>query len=140
MGSSCDITHIADECGTTISAAGQAYYEIGEEYHIEWLRKKALEIEPDDRWAEEARDGLIDQLYSCQAGLTAHILQTMKSEIKAKKIGPNTKISIVKAWQNKVGHLAKQFEPVYEDLKQVGDVDIPMLIIAEQRLRNLYGG
>ena len=37
-------------------------------------------------------------------------------------------------------NLSKQFDPLFAELRRAGSIDLPMLVIAEQRLRALYGG
>ena len=81
--------------------------------------------------------------------MTIRILKDMSKEIKAdqgkkakgkKEIGCIGCDSALEAWINDRGAQAKLLEPLFDELRRSTNMDISMLIIAEQRLRNLYGG
>jgi NAD-specific glutamate dehydrogenase len=65
----------------------------------------------------------------------------MQKEIKSiqsKKV--NKDHNIVEAWIDSRGAQAKLLQPLFDELKRAASLDMSMIIIAEQRLRNLYGG
>ena len=47
---------------------------------------------------------------------------------------------IMRDWMENRGDKAKIIEPFFAEIYQAGTLDMSMLIIAEQRLRSLYGG
>ena len=111
------------------------------------MRQKARHLPTEGRWSAQALEGLVDQLYTCQAGLTIQILKDVGVVItKGKKKTTNkTKaeakaISILDMWIKDRGAQAKLLEPLFNELRRTSNIDISMLTIAEQRLRNLYGG
>ncbi len=133
LSSACDIIRIALEQKTDVINTARAYFELGEKFHLSWLRQQARFLPADDHWSTEATAGLVDQLYGCQAGLTVRILKDAN--------GKNGKDSSpVEKWMKKHEHQAKQLDPLFAELRRAGTIDLAMLIIAEQRLRNLYGG
>ncbi|NCC22107.1 MAG: NAD-glutamate dehydrogenase [Alphaproteobacteria bacterium] len=133
MASAFDIIRIASENNTDIALTARTYFELGELFHIDWLRRKARTMHADDRWTSDALSAMIDQLYTCQAGLTIRILHDTDMD-------DMTDGSIVRKWLDGHQHQAKQIEPLFAEMRRAASIDLSMLIIAEQRLRALYGG
>jgi len=147
LGSACDIIRIAQAQKADLPLIAKIYFELGEHFHLDWMRTQAGYIPANDQWSIEALDGVIDSLYSAQAGLTVRILKDMGSELSGKKkaaakpaASKGTNDNIVQRWVATHGHQANVIEPVFTDMRKATTVDLPMLIIAEQKLRALYGG
>ncbi len=136
LGSACDIIRISNDHKATIPLIAKIYFEIGEYFHLDWMRQQGRYLTADDRWSAEALGGIIDHLYTCQAGITIRILKDMGKELA----GNVPAESILDKWLSAHGQQAKALEPLFIDLRKGGHVDLPVLVIAEQRLRNLYGG
>lgn len=134
LGSACDIIRVALDSTSEISMAAKVFYQIGETFHLEWLREQAKALPVNNKWNAEALDGLIDQLYSCQTGLAVHILRNMKGK-KAKSFP-----CYVRQWIDSHEGQAQAVEHVFSEIRAAAKVDMGMLIIVEQRLRALYGG
>lgn len=133
LASACDIIRIALEQKSDLLDTAHTYFQLGERFHMDWLRQQARYINSDDFWHAEATHGLVDQLFSCQAGMTIRVLRDTNSKAKKGK-------SLLESWLEDHPNLPKQFDPLFADLRRAGTVDLPMLVIAEQRLRGLYGG
>lgn len=134
LGSACDIIRVALDSTSEIEDAAQTFYQIGEIFHLEWLRQQAKAMPVNNKWNAEALSGLIDQLYSCQTNLAVHILRSLKhSKNKASH-------NDVRDWIDAHEGQALSVERVFSELKAAAKVDMGMLIIVEQRLRALYGG
>lgn len=128
-----DISCIARECGGDLRATARAYFAVGDRFSIDWLRNQARDLPAKDYWQGRATESVVDALYACQAGLTARVLADVAEQgRKAEK----PVVSWVKAHPDK----AAQVEPVLESLRAADVFELSMLIIAEQRLRGLYGG
>lgn len=138
LGSACDIIRVALDSTSEIDAAAQTFYQIGEVFHLEWLRQQAKMLPVNNKWNAEALDGLIDQLYSCQTGLAVHILRYIKHEQKQAK--NHATHQRVRNWIDSHEGQALAVERVFSEIRASAKVDIGMLIIVEQRLRALYGG
>ncbi len=139
LGSACDIVRISIDHGYDIPLTASVYFDLGDRFNLDWMREKARQLPIDGQWSDQAIEGLVDQLYTCQAGLTIRILNDMKKEIsgkKTKKLGHK----IMQDWMDQRGEKAKIIEPFFAEIYRTGTLDISMLIIAEQRLRSLYGG
>ncbi len=137
LGAACDIIRIAGDGKTDIPSAARAYFEIGEFFHLDWLRQQAHLLPANDRWSSDAVEGLIEQLHGCQAGLTLRVLHDMRNEVKG---GKKPKAGIVARWMEMHGHQAAQVESLLADMRKAPALDLPMLILAEQRLRHLFAG
>jgi len=131
--SACDIIRTSIEKKTDLLATARTYFEMGEEFHLDWLRSQAQYLPSKNHWQAEANAGLVDQLYSCQAGLTVRVLQDTNGEGSEDK-------SATKLWLESHETSLRQTRAMLEELRRSGTIDLSMLIIAEQRLRNLYGG
>src|SRR5690606_20102080 len=124
-----------------LTLIAKIYFEVGEHFHLDWMRTQAGYLPANDRWSSEAINGVVDNLYYVQAGLTVKIMQDMAelgSSAKGKKALSGN--SIVQEWMTHHNAQTALLEPLFADLRQVGNIDLAMLIIAEQKLRNLYGG
>lgn len=142
LGSACDIIRIAATQKADLPLIAKIYFELGEHFHLDWMRTQAGYMPANDRWSIEALDGVISGLYSAQAGLTVRILKDMGTEIgnRGKKSAKASNDNIVKRWVESHGQQANMVEPVFTDMRKASSVDLPMLMIAEQKLRGLYGG
>ncbi|PCJ97859.1 MAG: glutamate dehydrogenase [Zetaproteobacteria bacterium] len=130
--SACDIIRIALEQKVDLKSTARVYFQVGERFHLDWLRQKARFLPQGDHWKSEAAKGLMGQLYGCQAGLTVRILRDVDKKPKGK--------SLVDVWLEKHAHHVAQLDPLFADLHRVGTIDLVMLTVVEQRLRGLYGG
>lgn len=136
LGSACDIIRISVDHKFDIPMTARVYFELGAHFHLDWMRQKARHLPTEGRWSAQALEGLVDQLYTCQAGLTIQILKDMGDDIAQHTESD----SILNAWISDRGAQAKLLEPLFDELRRSASIDISMLTIAEQRLRNLYGG
>ena len=134
LGAACDIIRISSETDSDILEAGRAYFQIGAYFHLDWLREQAQRLPASGRWADEALHGLVEQLHVCQAGLTAQALTETDTNTD------NDDADRVAGWVERRGHQARRLRAVIDDMRKSGVPDLPMLILAEQRLRHLYGG
>ncbi|NQZ13547.1 MAG: NAD-glutamate dehydrogenase [Alphaproteobacteria bacterium] len=141
LGSACDIIRISVDNKFDIRLTASIYFELGQQFHLDWMRQKARYMPADNHWSSQALEGLVDQLYTCQANLTIRILKDMSKEIKSiEKNGTSKRHKIVESWIDSRGSQAKLLQPLFDELKRSSTLDMSMIIIAEQRLRNLYGG
>ncbi|PZO86115.1 MAG: NAD-glutamate dehydrogenase [Micavibrio aeruginosavorus] len=145
LSSACDIIRIAAAQKADVLVIAKIYFETGEHFHLDWLRTHAEYLPANDRWSAEARDSVVDNFYAAQAGLTVRILKDVGASLAVKKKASGKKAeakndnNIVGQWLETHGASARAIEPLFADIRKAGSVDLPMLIIAEQKLRSLYG-
>ena len=151
LGSACDIIRISMDHKFEIAITARVYFELGDYFNLDWMRQKARHMPIEGEWSGQALEGIVDQLYTCQAGLTVRILKDMGKDMGkdiSKKINQGSKKrknsigcdSVLSAWIAERGSQAELLKPLFEEYQRSANLDISMLIIAEQRLRNLYGG
>lgn len=131
LSSACDIIRISLEQKTNLINTSRSYFELGERFHIGWLRESARFIHSEDHWTTEATNGVVDQLFGVQARLTARVLRETNNG-RSKKDD-----SAVEKWIDDHPDILAQIDPLFVDLKRSQNIELPMLIIAEQRLRNI---
>tara|TARA_R110001592_G_scaffold29350_10_gene106678 strand:- start:57554 stop:62380 length:4827 start_codon:yes stop_codon:yes gene_type:complete len=134
LSSACDIIRISSEQDTHLKNTARTYFELGERFHLDWLRQKVKFLPHEDHWQSEAANGLMDQLYESQASMTMRILRDVNG--KGKKVTDEQ--SFVDLWVEENGSHFRQLDTLFVDLKRAGTVDLSMLTVAEQRLRSLY--
>lgn len=134
LGAACDIIRTSLDCGTDITRTAKVYYGLNSYFHLNWMRKQARFMDTDDQWAAEALNSLIEQLYQGQAMLTAHVLQEEKN-VKA-----TAKKSVIDHWLSKQDGQIEQIRPFFAEMKKAGNIDLPKLVIAVQKLQSLYNG
>lgn len=146
LGSACDIIRISMDHKFEIPITARVYFELGDYFNLDWMRQKARNIPTEGEWSAQALEGIVDQLYTAQAGLTVRILKDMGKQINQGKKTSKNDIgcvgcqSALTAWIDERGTQAKTLKPLFNEYKRSANLDLSMLIIAEQRLRNLYGG
>ena len=133
LGSACDIIRISVTQKADLPVIARIYFELGEHFHLDWMRTQAGYIPANDHWTIEALDGVVDSLYAAQAGLTVKIIHDM-----GKSAGGKKKDGIVAQWIAEHGAQADVMEPLFSDMRKASSIDLPMLMIAEQKLRGLY--
>lgn len=131
LASACDIIRIAAVEKADVLTIAKIYFEVGEHFHLDWMRTHADYLPANDYWSAEARDSIVENLFAAQAGLTVKILKDMAGK-------KNSKNSLLSQWLADHGAVASAMDPLFADIRKAGSVDLPMLIIAEQKLRNLY--
>jgi NAD-specific glutamate dehydrogenase len=97
---------------------------------MDWLRARARALPPGDAWHARAAAAALDALYACQAGIAARALAHAPDAADP-----------VADWAQAHAERVAQVAPVLDALQGAGEgFDLPMLMVAEQRLRALYGG
>jgi glutamate dehydrogenase len=135
LSSACDIIRMAKEYKIEIKEAARIYYEVGERFHVYWLRQKARLLPRENHWQAEAANGLLDQLYGSQAGITRRVLTDVSDQLG--KL-PNGK-TLVDLWIDGHDTRFEQVDALCADLKHSNVLDLTVLTVAEQRLRSLHG-
>lgn len=129
--SSLDICRIAGGDRKQIPLAATVFYHIGEDLHFDWLREQARALSGASFWQAEAIEGVMGQLYATQAAITRRVL----SETDRKK---DAKIRL-SSWKQDNEETLAALESTLGDLRRVPHLDLAMLTLAEQRLRQIAG-
>ncbi len=135
LSSACDIIRMSKEYKIELKEAARLYYEIGDRFHVYWLRQKVRLLPRENQWQAEAANGLLDQLYGSQAGITRRVLGDVSDQLATLPKGK----TLVDLWIE--GHNTRfvQVDTLCSDLKLSAALDLTVLTVAEQRLRSLHG-
>jgi glutamate dehydrogenase len=126
-----DIIRISGHDVKKISTTATLFFHLGDALHFDWLRAQARRLSGVSFWQSEAIDGVLNQLYTTQADLTRLILDETEE-----KLGPH---DLLELWKEKNGSILRQFETMLNDMRRVSQLDLAMLTLVEQRLRQLCG-
>ena len=136
LAASCDIIKISNTLEEDLLSVASVFFQAGEFFHFDWLRNQAKYMQAEDKWDAEAKDGLIDQMHSCQAGLTMRIIQDRKNGL----ITTQNSQELFPAWVDMNKKKVDLIQELVSDMRNASGIDVAMLLIAEQRLRSMYGG
>ncbi len=130
LAASCDIGRIASAHEVDARDAARAYYQLGARLGLDWLcQASAGLVVEGDRWRKTAAIGLIDDLQTMQADLTAAMI--------AEEGGEAARPERIEEWLRRRGHALDRIEAVIADLRSTPRIDLPMLSVAAADLRAL---
>ena len=129
--SSLDVCRIAGCDKKQIPTAATVFYHLGEDLHFDWLREQGRALSGASFWQAEAIDGVLGQLYATQAAISRRVL----AETDAKK----DPLSRLRAWKEKNVEALHGFDAILADMRRLSQLDLAMLTLAEQRLRQIAG-
>lgn len=132
LSSACDILRMAEEHHISLQDTARTYYDVGERFHVYWMRQQVRTLPRENQWQTEATDGLLEQLYGAQAGITRRILRDVGSKTKDGKLTDE--------WIKSHSAYYEQVSTLYADLCRTGSIDLTMFTVAQQRLHALYRG
>ncbi len=129
LNSGLEIVRLASENSTGFQRLAAIYFEVGSRFGFEWLREQARRMRHDSRWTIDALGGIVDKFYGCQSGLSVKIVNESTLQESGKEA--------LASWLQKNEIKVAQYDTLLEDMRGSGSIDLPMLIVAEQRLRLL---
>ena len=130
LSSANDIITIAHKTKGDIKAIAAAYFETGENLGLDWLRRQAAHLSPENDWQARVISGLTDDFYSQQAALTSAILLSGKKSPKGQKM-------LVDTWFEEHQEVTGKIVQMVADLKREKDVELEMLTLVSQRTGQL---
>jgi glutamate dehydrogenase len=134
LSSANDIITISRRTGADTRAIAEAYFETGEKLGLDWLRRQAGHILPENDWQARVISGLTDDFYSHQAALTLSILRDVKKPAgKGSKRLKDTIDEWFDSHQETVGKIMEMIN----DLKMEQKVELEMLTLIGQRIGQL---
>ena len=128
-----DIVHTAQRNSLAVEAAGDVYFQVGEELGIDWLRSAAAGFGAESHWQRQAVTAIVDDLYGQQRALTAAVI-----EGSGRKSVSGAVAKWVAAHQGAVDRTRR----LIDDLRKADsqDLDLAMLTVANRQIRMLSDG
>jgi glutamate dehydrogenase len=127
--SALDIVEIAKATGTELETVAPAYFSIGHELELPWLRAQVDVLPRDDRWHELARSALLEDLYAVHRSVTADIMACATAGAEA--------AADVAEWLARNAQAVGRYLGVLAEAKAAPAVDVAVLSVALREIRSL---
>jgi glutamate dehydrogenase len=124
-----DIAEISKATRRSPEAVMEAYFTLGAEIVLTWLRDRIIELPRANRWQALARAALRDDLYSLHRSLTQEVL-----EVAGEKA--DTEVAIA-TWRERNEAAVKRCLGILDDIKASRVYDMTTLPVALREVRNL---
>jgi glutamate dehydrogenase len=132
LGSAYDIIEISNRSDFDIKIIGKIYFEVGTRLNIKWLRGKVSGISSDDYWQRLSTKTILEDLYNYQMKITK---QVVDFSCRSKDACP-TELSLQK-WIESTSFLVERYDGFIADLKSQINPDLPMMVVALNRIKAL---
>ncbi len=124
-----DIVELAQAHRISVAAAARAYFGIGAEFGLDWLRSRIEELDIQGHWQAVARGSLREAMYDAHRELTQRVLAETRERDPTKA---------VQAWREQQAAAAGHARGIVEDIRaQPAVADFASLSVALQALRRL---
>jgi glutamate dehydrogenase len=129
LASAPDIVELAHAHRLSVAAAARAYFSVGSDFGLDWLRGRMEELDIQGHWQAVARGSLREALYDAHRSLTQRVLAETRERDPA---------LAVRAWRKKQAAAAAHARGVVDDIRaQPAVADFASLSVALQALRRL---
>jgi glutamate dehydrogenase len=124
-----DIVELAASRKLTVDAAARAYFGVGAEFGLDWLRERIEALDIEGHWHAVARGSLREALYAVHRSLAERVLQESRERDPDKAVA---------SWVQQHAAACAHARGVVNDIRaqQVG-VDFASLTVALQSVRRL---
>ena len=127
--SSFDIIEVARATSIPVDAVAAAYFALGDELDLHWLRDQIAALPRVNRWQALARAALRDDLYSLESALARSVLEMSSSSREPP--------AWIRTWIEGNALSVSRWRQVLADLKAAGSIDFTMLSVAMGEIRGL---
>ncbi len=125
-----DIVEIARGAKLKVSTAAAAWFALGTQLNLGWMRVEIEKLQVDGHWQAIARGSLRDNLYTQQRRLAVALLASNKGASKRGTADP-------KKWLAGRGQRAAHLERVLTDMRAIGSLDFATASVALQEISKL---
>jgi glutamate dehydrogenase len=126
MPSACDVARAAQMSEGQVDRVGKIYFNVGERFGIDSLRRAAEHMATDSAYAQAAITATLDDLAVHQAEITRQVVQYPGGAKKA-----------IGSWIDSRKDSFERLEGLRTDFETAAHIDLAMLAIAERELRRL---
>tara|TARA_B100001939_G_scaffold343387_1_gene356007 strand:- start:9983 stop:14836 length:4854 start_codon:yes stop_codon:yes gene_type:complete len=127
----CDIVQVARDLNRDVVDVARAYFMMGDEMGIDWIRDQAEMVEAADHWDRLAVSAVISDLLDQQKLLTRHAIQTYEN---------GAAIDSVKAWLKNSEAARARINKLIKEFQSTGQINVTKLGFAARQLRNVVAG
>ncbi|MBL4588616.1 MAG: NAD-glutamate dehydrogenase, partial [Alphaproteobacteria bacterium] len=129
-----NIIIIAHERKIPIKDMAHVYYVIGEYFNIYWLRLQSRHLFSSGLWSGQALREIRNKLYVAQAKIAEKYI----TDFSGKKVSISTES--IEKWCEDESLRSSQLKKTVKAMRDAQQIDLSMLIVAEQMLISLYDG
>ena len=132
-----DIFDLARNSNRAPEWVGRLYFECGDRFGFDWLRRAALAADSRGYWDQLAIRSLVDELFQLQAQLTAKVVADDSIGSSSADEEP---ISRLESWSRDSLEAVTETTRLLSELRSHQSVDVALLTVAIQSLRALTTG
>ena len=118
--------HTALASKMPVQQVAEVYFSLGEFLSLDWFMAQIVDLQPDSRWQDLARETYVDDLESQRRRLTACLCKSGKTDSSA-----------METWQTEQEELIHRWKLMIKDLRKVPQSDFAMISVALRELLNL---
>jgi glutamate dehydrogenase len=130
MRSAPDLVDIAAQTGLSIEAVATAYFKLGTELSLDWIREQIETLPVDGHWQAVARSTLRDNIYDLQRKLCLQLLTESRRQ-------PLT--TAVENWLAKKSSAVSHIRQTLSEMRALPAMDFATLSVALQAVRGTGG-
>ena len=120
------VVHTALASKMPVQQVAEVYFSLGEFLSLDWFMAQIVDLQPDSRWQDLARETYVDDLESQRRRLTACLCKSGKTDSSA-----------MGTWQTEQEELIHRWKLMIKDLRKVPQSDFAMISVALRELLNL---
>ena len=109
-----------------VQKVAEVYFSLGEFLSLDWFMAQIVDLHPDSRWQDLARETYVDDLESQRRRLTACLCKLSMTDSSA-----------METWQDRQHELIHRWKLMIKDLRKVPQSDFAMISVALRELLNL---
>ncbi len=109
-----------------VQKVAEIYFGLGEFLSLDWFMAQIVDLHPDSRWQDLARETYVDDLESQRRRLTACLCKLSVTDSSA-----------METWQDRQQELIHRWKLMMKDLREVPQSDFAMISVALRELLNL---
>ena len=129
LSSACDIVRISAATKRPVVDTGKTYFGVGEYFKLDWLRRHANRLVPENHWHALAIHMILDNLWELQGGLATSVVA--KNGRSAEPIN---------AWTLKHQESSGRILQLLAELESASQIDLAMLTVANREMHSLLEG
>ena len=120
------VVQTALQLETPVQKVAEVYFDLGEFLSLDWFMAQIVDLQPDSRWQDLARETYVDDLESQRRRLTACLCKRESNGTSA-----------MNKWQAEQKELIHRWKLMIKDLRKVPQSDFAMISVALRELLNL---
>ena len=124
-----DLVKVAQETDCDLDRVARLYFGLAQQLGLDWLRRAITEFSPADAWQERLRLGLEEDYYQQLRELTRDLVRDSDPDQAPEEC--------LSQFLSDYGTAVDRVEQILSELRSVGHVELPMLAVTTQELKNL---